>query len=255
MSVSETKPLDGHIAVVTGASRGLGKAVALSIGQAGAKVALVARDREALKSVAEEVRKAGVEAEIFQADVTVESQVDGVKRDVLARFGHVDILVNNAGMSIRRPLEEFSLEEWEKVIATNLTSVFLMCRAFIPQMKGRGYGRILNMSSILGHVSIAGRSAYSTSKAGLLGMTRALALELANEKITVVAISPGYFATEINTTFMDDPVLNSQFLSRTPVGRWGEPREIGQLARFLCSPDAGFITGIDILIDGGWTAQ
>jgi NAD(P)-dependent dehydrogenase (short-subunit alcohol dehydrogenase family) len=255
MSVSETKPLDGHIAVVTGASRGLGKAVALSIGQAGAKVALVARDREALKSVAEEVRKAGVEAEIFQADVTVESQVDGVKRDVLARFGHVDILVNNAGMSIRKPLEEFSLEEWEKVIATNLTSVFLMCRAFIPQMKGRGYGRILNMSSILGHVSIAGRSAYSTSKAGLLGMTRALALELANEKITVVAISPGYFATEINTTFMDDPVLNSQFLSRTPVGRWGEPREIGQLARFLCSPDAGFITGIDILIDGGWTAQ
>jgi NAD(P)-dependent dehydrogenase (short-subunit alcohol dehydrogenase family) len=255
MSVSETKLLDGHIAVITGASRGLGKAVALSLGQAGAKVALVARDQEALRSVADEARKAGAEAEIFQADVSAESQVDGLKRDVLDRFGHVDILVNNAGMSIRKPLEEFSLEEWERVIATNLTSVFLMCRAFIPQMKGRGYGRILNMSSILGHVSIAGRSAYSTSKAGLLGMTKALALELANEKITVVAISPGYFATEINTTFMEDPVLNRQFLSRTPVGRWGEPGEIGQLARYLCSPDAGFITGTDILIDGGWTAQ
>ena len=120
MSVSETKPLDGHIAVVTGASRGLGKAVALSIGQAGAKVALVARDREALKSVAEEVRKAGVEAEIFQADVTVESQVDGVKRDVLARFGHVDILVNNAGMSIRRPLEEYQIVLTVEKIVENM---------------------------------------------------------------------------------------------------------------------------------------
>src|ERR1035438_1403560 len=152
-------------------------------------------------------------------------------------------------------MDEFSREEWNSVLATNLTGAFLMCRSFVPQMKGRGYGRIINLTSTMSHVSIPGRSAYSASKAGLLGFTKALALELAAEGITVVAISPGPFATEMNAAWIQDPNMNRQFVSRIPVGRWGNAEEIGELACYLCSPKAGFVTGTDILIDGGWTAQ
>jgi NAD(P)-dependent dehydrogenase (short-subunit alcohol dehydrogenase family) len=247
--------LDGRVAVVTGGSRGLGKAIAKSLGSAGAKVALVSRDRNALTAAAMEIRGTGTEVDIFPADITDEYEVRRVEHDVLARFGHVDILVNNAGMNVRKPMDEFSLEEWNSVLATNLTGAFLMCRSFVPQMKGRGYGRIINLTSTMSHVSIPGRSAYSASKAGLLGFTKALALELAAEGITVVAISPGPFATEMNAAWIQDPNMNRQFVSRIPVGRWGNAEEIGELACYLCSPKAGFVTGTDILIDGGWTAQ
>jgi len=247
--------LQGRTAVVTGGSRGLGKAIAAALGSAGARLALVSRDREALEAAAAEIRGGGAEVEIFPTDVTDERQVRQLERDVLARFERVDILVNNAGTNVRCPVEEFTLEDWNRVISTNLTSAFLLCRSFVPQMKGRGYGRVLNLASTMSHVSLPGRAAYSASKAGLLGFTRALALELAAERITVVAISPGPFVTEMNTPLLEDPILNAQFASRIPAGRWGDVREVGQLALFLCSPDAGFITGTDILIDGGWTAQ
>jgi NAD(P)-dependent dehydrogenase (short-subunit alcohol dehydrogenase family) len=138
---------------------------------------------------------------------------------------------------------------------TNLTSVFLICRAFVPQMKGQGHGRILNLTSIMSHVAIAGRTAYAASKSGLLGFTKALALELVADKITVNGISPGPFATELNKPILENPEANAQFLSKIPLGRWGRVEEVGQLALYLCSEDAGFITGTDILIDGGWTAQ
>jgi len=249
------QPLNGKVALITGASKGLGKAMALALAGAGATVALVSRNLEQLNASARAVQDAGGKARVFQADVSLEDQVRRLQRDVAAALGRVDILINNAGINVRKPLVDFTLDEWNRVLATNLTSVFLMCRSFVPHMKGSGYGRIINMTSIMSWVSLPGRTAYSASKTALLGITRALALELAPESITVNAISPGPFATEMNTALMQDPEVNQQFLSKIPLGRWGRVEEIGQLALYLCSDAAAFITGTDILIDGGWCAQ
>lgn len=167
----------------------------------------------------------------------------------------LDILVNNAGINLRKPLVDFTLPEWRSVLDSNLTSVFLMCRQFVPRMTGRGYGRILNLTSMMSHISLPGRTAYSSSKTALLGLNRALALELASEGITVVGISPGVCDTEINAPLMQNPELREQFRARIPVGRFGQPSEIAALAVHLCREESGFITGTDIVIDGGWTAQ
>lgn len=247
--------LKGRVALVTGASRGLGKGIALALAPAGVRLALVGRDLEQLNATAAQARSHGTEAEIFPTDVSDEQQVLELERNVLGKFGPVDILVNNAGINIRKFCVDYTLAEWRSVIDTNLTGVFLLCRSFVPHMKGRGYGRILNLTSIMGHISFPQRTAYSASKSGLLGFTRALALELAQEGITVVAISPGPFATEMTVPLINDPVKAEQFMSRTPMRRWGKPEEIGKLALYLCSEDASFITGTDILIDGGWCAQ
>ncbi len=250
-----SEELDGRTAVITGASKGLGKAMALALAAAGARVALVSRDCELLKAAAAEIAAAGGRASVFPADVTSEEQVREVERAVVAQFGKVNILINNAGVNVRKPVTDFSLEEWHRVMDTNVTAAFLMCRSFIPYMLGEGYGRILNMTSIMSRVSLPGRAAYSASKAALLGMTRALALELAPEGITCNGISPGPFATEMNRPLLDNPQANAQFLANIPLARWGRVEEIGQLAVYLCSGNAGFITGTDILIDGGWCAR
>ena len=251
-----THPLNGRTALVTGASRGLGKAMALALAEAGAGIALVSRDETKLNEVAKQIRDGGGRAEVFAADVTDEAQVARVRDAVAEKFGGVlHILVNNAGINIRKPLTDFTLAEWRSVLDTNLTSVFLMCRAFVPMMKGRGYGRIVNMTSMMSHISLPGRTAYSASKTALLGFNRALALELAAEKITVNGISPGVCDTEINAPLMQNAELRAQFLAKIPVGRFGLPDEIAKLAVYLCSEEAGFITGTDIVIDGGWTAQ
>jgi NAD(P)-dependent dehydrogenase (short-subunit alcohol dehydrogenase family) len=173
----------------------------------------------------------------------------------VAQFGKVNILVNNAGINIRKAITEFTLEEWQRVMDTNVTAAFLMCRSFVPHMTGQGYGRILNMTSTMSWVSLPGRGAYSTSKAALLGITRALALELVGERITANGISAGPIGTEMNRPLMEDPERNAQFLANVPLARWGKVEEVGQLALYLCSEDAGFITGTDILIDGGWCAR
>lgn len=229
--------------------------MALALAAQGASIALVARDAEALAAVATEIRALGATAETYVADVTDEASVAALEKAVIERFGKVQILVNNAGMNLRKKIHEFTLEEWMRVTNTNLTSVFLLCRAFVPHMKGQGYGRILNMTSIMAHVSLSERTAYSSTKAALLGLTKSLAMELAPDNITVVGISPGPFLTEMNLPISTDAEKNAMFLSKIPLNRWGQVEEIGALAAFLCSDNAGFITGTDILIDGGWCAN
>lgn len=247
--------LTGRTAVITGGSRGLGEAMAKALAEAGAQIALVARDRERLDGVRDAIAGNGGTAAVFTADVTQEKDVAALASAVQERFGHAQILINSAGINIRKNLVDFSLEEFRSVIDASLTSTFLMCRAFVLGMKGTGYGRILNLSSIMSHVSLAGRSAYSSAKTALLGLTRALALELAADGITVNGISPGPIGTDMNLAVMNNPEANALFLANLPVGRWGKVEEIGALACYLCSDAAGFVTGTDILIDGGWTAR
>ena len=249
------RSLDGRVAVVTGASKGLGKQMAIALAQAGSTVALVARSDELLEKVKVEIESQGGKAHVFVADVREEAEVGRMAGQVREAAGAPDILINNAGINLRKPLHEFSLEEWHRVMQTNLDSAFLCTRAFVPRMIEKKFGRVINIASTMAHVALAHRTAYCTSKAGLLGMTKALALELAPHGVTANAISPGPFATEMNTILTQDPVRNAEFISKIPVGRWGKVEEIGPLAVFLCSDAAGFITGTDILIDGGWTAQ
>lgn len=247
--------LAGKTAVITGASRGLGKAMALALAAEGARIALVARDRERLKAVAAEIGAANGQAIVVAADVTSEDQVRRIESEIASEFAKVDILINNAGIIVRKPVVEFTLDEWRRVMDTSVTAAFLMCRSFVPHMRGRGYGRILNMTSTMARVSLPRRAAYSAAKAALLGMTRALALELAADGITVNGISAGPFATDLNQSLVADSEMNAQFLANIPLGRWGRAEEVGHLAVYLCSEDAGFITGTDILIDGGWCAR
>ncbi|NGO40559.1 3-oxoacyl-ACP reductase FabG [Limisphaera ngatamarikiensis] len=247
--------LHNRVAVVTGASRGLGRAIALKLAGAGADVALLARDVQRLSSVAEEIRQRGRRALPLPCDVSSESDVAAAAGEIRKAFGVVHILVNSAGINIRKPITDFTLEEWHRVLDTNLTGVFLMCRALIPLMRGQGYGRILNLTSIMSHVALPGRTAYAASKTGLLGFIRALALELAPEGITVNGISPGPVATEMNRPLLENPELHREFTARIPMARWGTEEEIAALALYLCSDEAGWITGTDIRIDGGWTAQ
>src|SRR3569833_371090 len=217
MANSNSKNLTGKIALITGGSRGLGRAMALSLSAAGATIALAARDAKILAEVKAEIVAAGGKASAYVVDVVSEESVAKLQSDVAKELGAVQILVNNAGTNIRKNLVDFTLDEWNKVLDTNLTSVFLLCRAFVPHMKGTGYGRILNMTSIMSHVSLPQRSAYSASKAALLGLIRALALELAADGITENGISPGPFGTEMNQSLMQDPQANAQFLANLPV--------------------------------------
>jgi NAD(P)-dependent dehydrogenase (short-subunit alcohol dehydrogenase family) len=247
--------LDSRVAVVTGASKGLGRQMAESLAEAGATVALVARSSELLQDVRAGIVGRGGKAYAFAGDLSVEADVTVIASEIRRQAGVPDILINNAGTNIRRPLHEFTLEEWRQVMSINVDGPFLCSRAFIPGMIEKKFGRIISVASTMAHVSLPHRSAYSASKFAVLGMTKALALELAPYNITANAISPGPFPTGITRVVEQDPVQLASFNAKIPLGRWGKLEEIGALAVFLSSDASGFITGTDVVIDGGWTAQ
>ena len=247
--------LDGRLAVVTGASKGLGRQMAESLAETGAAVALLARSGELLETVKAGIVERGGTAYAFVCDVTVEADVAAVADEIRKQAGVPDILINNAGLNIRRPLHEYTMAEWRLVMSTNVDGPFLCSRAFIPGMIEKRFGRIISVASTMAHVSMPHRTAYSGSKFAVLGMTKALALELAPYNITANAISPGPFSTDITRLIEQDPVQMADFNSKIPLGRWGKLEEIGALAVYLSSDASGFITGTDIVIDGGWTAQ
>ena len=248
--------LDGKVALVTGGARGLGRTMATALAQAGADVVITGRTLPPAEEAAAEIASAtGRRCRAFAADVTVAADVEALAPAVEGEFGPVDILVNNAGTNIRGQIDQLSEADWDSVIDTNLKGPFLCARAIGPRMVKRGWGRIVNLGSILGVVALPGRAPYASSKAGVINLTRVLALEWAGTGVTANAICPGPFATDMNRQLLDDPVKYQEFVRNIPMGRWGELEEITGAVVFLASDASSFVTGSSIFVDGGWTAR
>lgn len=244
--------LKGKTAIVTGGGRGLGRAIALEFASAGANVVVAARSWNEISQVAEEIQNVGAKGLAIKTDVTSEEEVQKMVEYTLNEFGGIDILVNNAGTSIVKPIVEMSTAEWHQVINTNLTSAFLCCRTVGPYMIKQRSGKVINVASIAGLRGGPGvYIAYSTSKAGLINFTRALAVEWARYNIQVNAIAPGRFDTEMSKEVLENPETLQRILRKIPLRRIGRPDEVGPLALYLASDVSDYVTGEVIVIDGG----
>jgi len=247
--------LSGKIALVTGAYRGLGFAIAKGLCEAGATVVLNGRKPEPLSAAVKALTDVGLSAATSVFDVAkadaVRTGIGAIERD----HGRLDILVNNAGIQRRNPLVDFKLTDWDDIIATNLTAPFLVAQAALPGMIARRSGKIINIASLMSELARPTVVPYTAAKGGVRQLTRGMAVELAPHNIQVNAISPGYFATEMNRALIDNAEFNAWVCKRTPAGRWGEPSEIAGLAVFLSSAAANYITGQLITIDGGMSVS
>ncbi|HNP88730.1 MAG TPA: SDR family oxidoreductase [Kouleothrix sp.] len=248
--------LSGRVALITGGAGGLGAVFARALAGAGATVALLGRRLDAVQAAADTIaRESGGRALAVAADVTDMVQVQAAVAQVQAQTGRLDILVNSAGVNVRKPALEFPLDEWRRLLDINLTGTFLCCQAAAPQMLAAGWGRIINVSSMLGQVGLAERPAYTAAKGGVIQLSRTLALEWATRGVTVNVLAPGPFLTEMNRPLMNNPAAYQAFVDKIPLGRWGDPDELGGAIVFLASQASSFMTGSVLTIDGGWIAQ
>lgn len=248
--------LTGRAAIVTGGSKGLGLAMAAGLASAGADVALVSRHEDEAAAAAESLALSfGKRAIGIRADVTSDADVAAMAERVVREFGRIDVLVNNAGINRRGPIDQLSPDEYREVMRVNVDGVWLATRAVVPQMKAQKSGRIVNLSSALGVVGLADRTPYCSSKGAVVQMTRALAIELAPFNVTVNAILPGPFLTDMNVPVKDDPAFVQFIVGATALGRWGELREIQGAAIYLASDASSYTTGALLAVDGGWTAR
>lgn len=248
--------LEGKVAIVTGGAKGIGEGICSTFAKQGARVAIVDIDGDMATALAKKISGAGngdtPRAIGIAADVTKVADVDAMAETTAAVFGGIDILVNNAGARFIKSFLDHTPEDWQKMIDINLTSPFLCSRAVVPYMVKRGSGKIINLASIASFMGRPDRVAYVAAKTGVLGLTRAMAVDLASAGIRVNAIAPGMISTPFNSMFADDPEKGPMWAKENFVGRWGTPQDIANTAVFLASDEFDFMTGTEIKVDGGW---
>ncbi|PYN59830.1 MAG: 2-deoxy-D-gluconate 3-dehydrogenase [Candidatus Rokuibacteriota bacterium] len=246
--------LAGRVAVVTGASRGLGRAIALALAEAGADVALAARAKRDLEDTGALVQRAGRRALVAPTDVASYAEVEALMGRAVRELGRLDIVVNNAGVAKVAPLAEMTPDDWRFMVDANLTGVFNGCRAAAPHLIAQKSGKVINVASVLGQVGLPGYTLYAATKGGVIALTRALGVEWARHGIQVNAIAPGWFATDMTDPAFSDPKINERLTRDIPMRRIGRPEEIGPLAIYLASDASAFMTGQTIFLDGGHSA-
>ena len=246
--------LKGQVAIVTGGGRGLGRGMALAMGNAGADIALISRTEVELNAVVQEIRQAGGKAEAYPADVSKVVDIIDLVHSIHSAKGRIDILINNAGFIIRKPALEFTLEDWEHQVDVNLKAAYFIAQAAGKIMKKQSRGKIINIASLFSFIGIQNAPAYGITRGGIISMTRSLALEWAKYHINVNAIAPGYFKTRQTAPLFSDEKRREWVLSRIPWGRAGLPEDLAGAAVFLASPASDYMTGQIIIVDGGWLA-